>query len=146
MTDIATIWDVANLRGDWVMNGADLQADTGIQTAVLISVFTDRRAASDDAISDGTGDPRGWWGDDDPSYPIGSRLWLLARAKQTNETLQRAKDYLIEALRWLLDDGAAARIDVKVQWMAAGELGAIVTLYRQDGRKVVTQFNYVWNK
>lgn len=145
MSDILTTWDVANLRGDWVLSGADLQADSGLQTAMLISVFTDRRAANDDVIPDGTGDPRGWWGDDD-TRPIGSRLWLLSRAKQTGETLMRAKDYLTEALQWLIDDGAVAKFDIVVAWVSPSLLGAQVTAYRQDGTNVAANFNYSWNK
>ncbi|NNM69859.1 MAG: phage GP46 family protein [Gallionella sp.] len=148
MSDILTSWDVANLRGDWVQQsvpGADLESDSGLQTAVLISIFTDRAALPDDVIPDGSGDPRGWWGDD-PEHPIGSRLWLLHRAKQTNETLLRAKDYLIEAVQWLIDDGAVAKFDIVVQWAAPSLLGATVTAYRQDGQTVAIKFNYDWVK
>jgi phage gp46-like protein len=145
MSDILTNWDVANLRGDWVLSGADLQTDRGLQTSVLISLFTDRRALPDDVIPDGSGDPRGWWGDD-PEHPIGSRLWLLSRAKQTNETLLRAKDYMIEALQWLVDDGAVAKFDIAAQWVAPSVLGGFVTAYRQDGQSVAVNFNYSWNK
>lgn len=65
-------------------NGDIKQAD-GLDTAVIISLFTDRRALEDDATPDFTENRRGWWGDtyDAQQRPIGSRLWLLSREKQT---------------------------------------------------------------
>jgi phage gp46-like protein len=66
--------------------------------AVIISLFTWRRAnPSDDLPGVGTQVQRmGWWGDSFPVVPndrIGSRLWLLSRAKLTSETVARAKEY-----------------------------------------------------
>ena len=62
MSDTSTIWRDFT-RGDWVMNGAQLQSGGDLTTAVLISLFTDRQARSDDVIPDGTTDQRGWWAD-----------------------------------------------------------------------------------
>ena len=62
----------------------DLQGDDGLLTALLISLFTDRRAHDDDPLPDERvgvpSDMRGWWGDyfeTERPDPIGSRLWLL---------------------------------------------------------------------
>ncbi len=103
MSDTTTLWDVANARGDWSMSGALLTSGHDLQTAVLISLFTDRIAEPDDVIPDGSNDPRGWWGDEFSTVKIGSRLWLLTRAKQTQATLQRAYDYILQALQWMID-------------------------------------------
>lgn len=143
MTDIATIWDTANGRGDWQLSGADLASGDDLATAVLISLFTDRSANVDDVIPDGTTDRRGWWGDQGENYPIGSRLWLLERAKQTSETLARAKDYMAEALQWLIDDGVAASIDIYAEWSAPGLLGAQITIHK-PGIAGSTTLNFSW--
>src|SRR5260370_260114 len=105
MSDTTIIWNPALGYGDWDMDGAQLVAGDDLLTAVYISLFTDRVASPDDVIPDGTQDPRGWWGDAGQDVLIGSRLWLLNRAKQTTETLNLAKDYITEALKWLIDDG-----------------------------------------
>lgn len=101
--------------------GCDLQPDTvglvdgdDLATAVILSLFTDRRAEPDDDVD---GDQRGWWGDavpvgDDRAVPLGSRLWLLAREKQLTSVLRLAESYCIEALQWLVDDGRAAVVDI----------------------------------
>jgi phage gp46-like protein len=142
MPDITTIWD--SERGDWATSGATLRAGSDLETAVVLSLFTDRVAAEDDASPDGSGDPRGWWGDD-TQQPIGSRLWLLQRAKRTQETLSLAQSYIEEALKWLIDDGVAASIDVYVEWQQQHMLGARVTVYRTDGTSAALDYSWAWN-
>ena len=56
-----------------------LRAERGLRSAVLISLFTDRRAEPGD-VPEGE-DPRGWWADvlGEEGDRIGSRLWLIDR-------------------------------------------------------------------
>jgi len=105
---------------DLARAGADLATDNGLETAVIVSLFTDRRADDDDALPSGT-DRRGWWAD---AYvlsrfgapePIGSRLWLLSREKTLAQALTKAQEYAAEALMWLVDDGAAAGVQVAAE-------------------------------
>ncbi|MGJ7611160.1 MULTISPECIES: phage GP46 family protein [unclassified Variovorax] len=144
MSDTTIVWIPALGRGDWVLQGADLQTGDDLITAVLISIFTDRIANEDDEIPDGTDDPRGWWADAGERYPIGSRLWLLSREKQTNDTVTRARDYIVESLQWLIDDGVVARFDVDVAWVAQSNLGAQIVANRVDGTTVAMNFASVW--
>jgi phage gp46-like protein len=158
MADITTFWVPDQSAGDWLLQGADLADGNDLATAILISAFTDRTANPDDVIPDNTGDPRGWWADMAVSgpqlsfasgnaqpVPIGSRLWLLSRAKQNDDTLQRAYDYLTECLQWMLDDGVVAAFDVLVQWQRRSFLGAQITAHFQDGTTQVTAFSWAWN-
>ena len=144
MSDTTTVWDVANARGDWQMSGPLLATGNDLATAILISLFTDRIAEPGDTIPDGSNDPRGWWGDSGNTVLIGSRLWLLQRAKQTQETLQRANDYIVEALQWMIDDGVVAKFDILVEWTQTSELGAQVVAYKQDGSTVATAYTWAW--
>lgn len=144
MSDTSSVWVPALGRGDWVLLGSTLQTGNDLQTAMLISLFTDRIANEDDVIPDGSGDPRGWWGDAGEEYPIGSRLWLLGRAKHTDATAALARDYINEALAWFIADGVVVRFDIDVQWMASNQLGAAVTAYKQDGSTVAVNFASVW--
>ena len=142
MSDIRITW--ATTRGDWSVKGAQLQDGNDLATAVTISLFTDRVAAVDDVPPDGTGDPRGWWADD-TQRPIGSRLWLIERAKRTNETLARAESYINEALQWLIDDGVVAAFDVTVEWHAQNTLGARVVARKMAGGVEAMNFEWAWN-
>lgn len=123
------------------MSGPVLTTGNDLETAIIISLFSDRMAQPDDVIPDGTNDPRGWWADDE--VPIGSRLWLLRRSKQTKETLQKAYDYIAEALQWMLDDGVVGRFDISTQWVRASFLGAQITAYKPDGT-LLTTGRYTW--
>lgn len=142
MSDISTYW-VAT-RGDWQLSGAQLVAGNDLATAVVISLFTDREALPDDKIINGADDPRGWWADDGP-YLIGSRLWLIDRAKRTQETLELAQSYIEEALQWLIDDGVVASFDVYLEWTQQSMLGARVTALRNDGSTQAMNFAWAWN-
>lgn len=144
MTDFATIWDAARTQGDWVMQGTQPATGGDLVTAILISVFTDRLAETDDDIPDLTTDARGWWGDLDEDYPIGSRIWLLTRSKLTPDVPLRAKDYLTEALQWLIDDGVVARFDIETE-VVGNQLRAGVTAWRSDGTSIAQNFSWVWS-
>jgi phage gp46-like protein len=124
---IALGWD--NLRAEGVLlrdARGSIARDDGLATAVLLSLFLDARAAPDD----GATDRRGWLGDALSPVPgdrIGSRLWLLAREKQTDETLRRAEDYAAEALAWLVEDRLAESVEVAAVWASAGAMRLAVT-------------------
>lgn len=147
--DISTFWVPLEARGDWSQSGADLTSGTDLETAVLISLFTDRRADPDDVIPDGTGDPRGWWGDLYLATPLGSKLWLLDRSKKTEAVRQAAQDYASDALAWLIDDGIAAAVDVTAQWQAGvdpsqGFLAMAIEIDQPDGRTQTFNFQWAW--
>jgi phage gp46-like protein len=141
MSDISTIWNPSSATADWAMAESDLQSGNDLETAVLISLFTDRIANEDDVIPDGTNDPRGWWGD----LTIGSRLWILDRAKQTQATLNQAKDIVTEALQWLVSDGVAAKFTVFTEWTRPQMLGIQVNIFKQDGSLIVLNYDWAWN-
>lgn len=111
--------------------------------AVIISLFSWRRANPDDNAPVSMG----WWGDTYPTVTgdrIGSRLWLLGREKVTNDTLNRARDYAIEALQWMLDDGVAARIDVDSQRSGMDEAQLDIAIYQRDGTNWNMRFDEYW--
>ena len=115
MTDARLVWDASVYGGDLVLAGDDLAADGGLRTAVLLSLLTDRRVAAGE-LPAGETDRRGWWGDSlaADGDVIGSRLWLLAREAARPDVERRAEEYAREALAWLVEDGAARRVDVAV--------------------------------
>lgn len=98
--------------------GKNFVVSEKLDTAVLLSLFTRRLALEDDELPNPNGDRGGWWGDDylpDEGDKFGSRLWLLNRSTLDQSTLNLAKVYAEEALRWLVDDGIAKSVDVIVE-------------------------------
>lgn len=128
------------------VNGKRVSASSQVDTltrAVVISLFTHRRADPDDNVDV----PMGWWGD---TWPVvandryGSKLWLLQRSKLTNALVNTVRNYLREALQWMLDDGVVSRIDIDIQRTGINELGNKIVLWRRDG-SVTISFNDLWS-
>lgn len=147
MADVMINFDGTLLAGDIAQVGADLEADPGIRTAVVISLFTDARAADDDELPAGQEDRRGWWGDllaGVDGDRIGSRRWLYVREKQTAETAEKIREADQAALQWLIDDGIAAAVTVETEWIGRGVLGERVVVTKPAGDAVEFRFNQLW--
>lgn len=119
MLDLMLAW--AEYEADLSSLGYDLETDDSLQTAAIVSLFTDREADSDDELPAGETDRRGWWADatlDDAAEgsKIGSKLWLIRREKRTEPVRQRAEQYCREALQWLVDDGLVDTVGVLAEW------------------------------
>lgn len=132
---------------DLVMDGPDLLKGHDLESAVIISLFSDRRASNDDRIIED--DWRGWWADTfmvNLNYKIGSRLWLLFREKQTSEVLNRAYEYVAEALQWLIDENIVRLINIDCEWVGKGTLGIKLEIYKPDGSSNTFKYQYVWDQ
>jgi phage gp46-like protein len=117
-----------------------LSLETTLQTAVIVSLLTDRRAEADDRLPflvkserPIPADRKGWAGDGFGGQRIGSRLWLLQREKQTPETLRRAVFYSREALQWMIDDEHVVSIDISAAWTTIGRLDISIRLQLPGG-------------
>ena len=128
------------------VNGKTVSASSQLDPhtrAVVISIFTHRRADPDDNVDV----PMGWWGD---TWPVvandryGSKLWLLQRSKLTNALVNTVRNYLRDALQWMQEDGVVTRIDIDIQRTGINELGNKIVLWRRDG-PVTISFNDLWS-
>lgn len=134
---------------DFVKEDGRLVVDDGLETAVLMSLFTDAPASLDELTAAGLrrDQNRGWWGNDYAEKPgdvLGSKLWLLARAKRTDETLARAIGYASDAVAWLIADKLASKIPISAQWYGRTDFLALsVTMYRPGDLK--PRWQRLWN-
>jgi len=101
-----------------------VELEDTLQTAVILSIFTDRRAGVDDKLPTGETDRRGWVGDEFTSDDFDSRpdawgslLWTCYGGKSSKELAERARFAVAEALEWMVRDGIASRVDVTAQWV-----------------------------
>ena len=119
--------------------------EASLVRAVVISLFTWRRAATDDPLDD---DERyGWWGDSYPSIAddrIGSRLWLLRRVKLTADTRLDAEFYAREALRWLIEDEEVTDIEILSEQVDVNRLNLRVILTISTGARLEINSNQLW--
>jgi phage gp46-like protein len=143
--DIYIAWDNSNAIGDWTLATGDLQTGQDLETACLVSLFTDALATPDFVPTDGSTDRRGWWADPYNDRPLGSNLWQLERARKTRDTLAIARRYATDALQWLIVDGLAHDVVVNTSWIGmAGStlLGIGIAIVRPNGS--LTRFTFAW--
>lgn len=132
MMDIALRYDPDTKYFDIPLDGGDLATDDGLESAVLLSLFTDRLAQPDDRLPDGSSNRRGYWTDGYYPFQHGSRLWLIRREKMTPELLHRAREYAEESLQWLIDEDVVDSVTVEVSAPRRDMLGLRVIVPR-DG-------------
>lgn len=146
LADLALEWSFDRGDADLTIIDADIGVDAGIVTAVLLSLFLDRRAENDDRPPSGDiTDRRGWWADEFLRVGgdrTGSRLWLLDRSKRTNEVALRAKEYCVEALAWMLEDRVCSSIDVTTEM--TDRLLIVVGINRSGRDPITLRFSRVW--
>jgi phage gp46-like protein len=146
--DLALTWTVATGDADLSIIDDDLASDRGLETAVLLSLFTDRRSEDDDKPPSGDpNDRRGWWADQFAVVEgdrIGSRLWLLDRSVINGETARRAEEYVREALAWMIEDRVVSSIGVEIE-TTKKDLFIDVTLARPGKDAVTFRFDHVWD-
>lgn len=126
-----------------------LELESSLSTAVILSLFTDRRASRDDVLPLGQVDRRGWIGDElladgQDADAWGSALWLCLTGKADAATLERARFAAQESLAWLLRDGIASRIDVTTEWVGErrDRLAVRPVIYQGDQAEPV--YDVLW--
>lgn len=149
MTDIRTVFIDMETGADFAMAGYDLDSDEGMDTAIVISLFSDARANDDDQLPAGQTDRRGWWGDAFGPVAgdrLGSRLWLLRRSKQLQSSLNEAREYAEEALAWMVEDGVAERVEVVAYIPRFEVLGLAIAIYKPDGSVFRRRYESLWRQ
>lgn len=151
MADIRTVFIDMEHGADYAIESMLLQEDGGLDTAVILSLFTDRRAETDDVIPGGSADKRGTWMDafsGTEGDKMGSRLWLLQREKLLPEVVVKVREYCLEALDWMISDGVAKSVDVNA-WIErhhpVGVIAAQIDIARPDGAITRYKFDQLWS-
>ncbi len=139
-------FDVGSECPDMVIENGDLKADPGLETAALISVFSDKRVSLEE-LPRGQNSQRGWWADlisDIEGDRIGSKLWTLeANGKVLDQTPIELQNILIDAFRWMIDDGIAASIDVLASRTDTNSVEGSVKVTRPGGDSI--PFKFIWD-
>ena len=137
------------MTGDFVMFGSALILGKDLETAVLISLFSEASADPGDIVPDS--DPRGWWADsyatlEDPALTplpdgIGSKIWQIFRMIRNQDTLNWLRDQCLKSLHWMIVDGVASSIAAEPVFTSNGGVGVTITI-TSNGRPTV--FSYAW--
>lgn len=147
MSDIAIEYKSQIKEYDISILNGDLKECDDLDSAVIISLFTWARAAAGEVDENA---PRfGWFGDKidaDSTDSTGSKLYLLKRKKITNQTIMDAREYIEQALQWMIEDGVATEIKAEVERNASdvNRVDALVQIVRGD-RSRTMKFNDLWS-
>lgn len=131
---------------DLIIEDGDLKADNGLETATLISLWSDRRVEDEDNLPEGETDQRGWWGDEVSSFTddkIGSILWTSERGKTDIETQNRIKEGADDALKWMIDDGVAASVENETELAEQGRIELRTKIFKPLGDDI--PFQAIWD-
>lgn len=147
MSDIAIEYKSQIKEYDISILNGDLKECDDLDSAVIISLFTWARASAGEVDENA---PRfGWFGDKidaDNTDSTGSKLYLLKRKKITNQTIMDSREYIEQALQWMIEDGVATEIKAEVERNASdvNRVDALVQIVRGD-RSRTMKFNDLWS-
>jgi phage gp46-like protein len=136
MTD-AKIYDIS-------ISGSSIDSEEGLKTAITLSLFTWARASPDAILADPL-DRKGWWADtyaDTPGDAFGSQLWQLIGNPLDTSTLDTADRMIREALQWMVDDGLIGGVEVELEIVRHGVLGATISVLQPQ--QPATWFADLW--
>lgn len=144
---------------DWLLlDNGTLDDTQALATAVIVALGTDRLALDTDILPDpDSTDRAGWWGDTDAEeiwggWPIGSRLWLLRRAKidgpgsRQGATVAKVQNYIAEAIQPFIDRRIASRFDVFATRVDKQRIDALVRLYRGPTPVIELRYEILWDE
>ena len=147
MSDLLLVFDGSFREYDRKVINGELALGNDLESAVIVSLFTWARAKPEE-VPEGT--PRyGWFGDkidSENTDGTGSKLYLLKREKITEDTISRAKEYIQDALAWLIDDGIASEISVELERNKndGNRVDGIIVIRRGDVSNTM-RFDDLWS-
>ncbi len=151
--DIGLFLSPDGATADLAIVNSDLATDASLQTAVLISLLTDRVADPNDTLPPNTTDRRGWWADayipalpDGSQDNWGSKLWLRRRCTATPQNAALIQADIEQALSWMIACGVATVIDVATAWVSATGLTVAIAITRtKAAQPSISRFDGIWN-
>lgn len=125
----------------------DLVSDEGLETAVMISLFSDKRV-SEEELPTGITDRAGWWGDmfaEPATDRTGSKIWtVLNRGKATDENIALLETEVYDSLKWMVEDGVAESVIAFAELDDDGivQFGADIL---KPGEAESNRFGFLWD-
>ncbi|WP_051396734.1 phage GP46 family protein [Bradyrhizobium elkanii] len=143
---------------DWsLLPNGTLDDRQALATAVIVALGTDALADKDDILPDPDSTNRcGWWGDLDAEliwkgWPIGSKLWLLRRAKinsaasREGATLVLVEEYIRDAIQPFVDRRICTGFDVWATRVDKQRIDALIRIYRGPEREIELRYAVLWD-
>ena len=143
---------------DWLLlKDGTLDDERALATAVMVALGSDALAGDDDVLPDpDSTDRAGWWGDLDAEaiwdgWPIGSKLWLLKRAKidsiasRDGATVVRVENYIRAAIQPFVTHKTCSGFDVWATRVDNQRIDALVRIYRGPLPTIELRYAALWD-
>jgi phage gp46-like protein len=143
---------------DWLLlPDGTLDETQALATAIIVALGTNALASPEDELPDPDATDRcGWWGDLDAEliwkgWPIGSKLWLLRRAKinspasRQGSTLVMIDNYIRAAIQPFVDSRVCSGFDVWVTRVDKQRVDALVRIYRGPLPEIDLRYAVLWD-
>ena len=143
--DIQLTQDTDTGMFDVSFENGDFKTVDSFDTSLTVSLFADARASQSQVPRSEL--RRGWWGNqfdkDYPLFELGSLLWLLYQARNTQDTLNSAIDFAKNSLQWLVDNNHAESVNVTGAFTT---VGITLTVVIDRGSSIIeTRYYDLWN-
>lgn len=143
---------------DWsLLPDGTLDDTQALATAIIVALGTNSLAGELDELPDPDSvDRAGWWGDLDAEqiwdgWPIGSKLWLLQRAKiagadaRHGSTLVMVENYIRAAIQPFVDHKICSGFNVWVTRVNPQRVDALIRVYRGPEREIELRYAVLWD-
>ena len=144
---------------DWsLLPNGTLDDTQALATAICVALGTNALATGTDELPDPDSNDRcGWWGDLDAEliwngWPIGSKLWLLRRAKinsasaRDGATLMLVENYIRDAIQPFVDRKICSSFAIWVTRVDDQRIDALLRIYRGPQQPVDLQYQILWDE
>lgn len=108
----------------------DIISEDRFDSSIIVSFFAERRA--NEAEVSIARQRRGWIGNEDTNFEIGSKLWLFEQSKLNSAVVNGVATEARRALQWLINDNFAESIDGIVPIITQTGLSLDITIRRPN--------------
>jgi len=116
--DIKVTQDSSNRWQVAFNSDGDFETVQGFDTALQMSILSEERASAEEVPTPQL--RRGWVGNEDQEFTIGSKVWLVDQSRRNSDTLNNLKTYAEGGLQWLIDDDLLDEIEVNTLFTLNG--------------------------
>ncbi len=139
---------------DLSIKDGDIEFGDELESALLVSILTDARCTSEELeraslvvsyAPNNVTTLRGWWGDTYSDTPLGSKIWLNARQKSTDQVLADQQSFIEESLSFLIQDGIVNTIQVNTYWTEDKKsMEAKIVVVKPDASLQEFRYQFAW--
>jgi phage gp46-like protein len=143
---------------DWnLLDNGMLDDRYALATSIAIALGTNALADQAEALPDpDSSDRQGWWGNLDAQeiwggWDIGSKLWLLRRAKIEGPnqfrgaTIARVNNYIKACIQPFVDNRICSQFSVVSERVTTQQINSLITIYRGPEPAIELRYQMLWD-